>query len=101
MNCDIIIYIIIYIYLICYLLCHCYIMVEHLNAASNSHTEDILYVSQCEPSQSLVTCQVTNTEHLYLLYLKYVLKSENLLNVYLTYFQIETCNTIQLKVDNC
>ena len=34
-------------------------MVEHLNAASNSHTEDILYVSQYEPSQSLVTCQVT------------------------------------------
>ena len=53
-------------------------MVEHLNAVTNSHTEDILYVSQCEPSQLLVTCQVTNTEHLYLLYLKYVLKSENL-----------------------
>ena len=54
-----------------------------------------------EPSQSLVTCQVTNTKHLYLLYQKYVLKSENLLNVYLTYFQIETFNTIQLQVDNC
>ena len=36
-------------------------MIEHLNAASNSHAEDILYVSQCEPRQSLVTCQVTNT----------------------------------------
>ena len=46
MNWDIIIYIIIYNYIICHLLCRCYIMVEHLNAALNSHTEDILYVSQ-------------------------------------------------------